>query len=83
MIIGQKILPTSITASTSRVCRVKHSESFMISTRDREDEEIERLEFKNSIEMAETLKCVAQTNVEEISYVDVYLPVPLLQVHSI
>lgn len=79
LIIGQKILPTSITASTSRVCRVKHSESFMISTRDSEDEEIERLKFKNSIEMAETLKCVAQTNVEEISYVDVYLPVPLLQ----
>lgn len=40
------------------MCRVKYFESFMIFIRDREDEEIERLEFKNLIEMVEILKCV-------------------------
>lgn len=80
LILGEKILPTGITASTSRVCRVKYCERCMISTRDINDEEIENMSFENSKEMAKKLKTLANTNDTKISYVDIYMPVPLLQV---
>lgn len=80
MILGEKILPTGITASTSRVCRVKYCEQLMISTRDSKDEELENMSFKNLQEMAQKLKVLGKTNDREISYVDIYMPVPLLQV---
>lgn len=82
LILGEMILPTSITASTSRVCRIKHSKRCMVSTRNNKDEEIKSTLFENSMEMAKSLEALAQTNVEEISYVDIYMPVPLLQVGS-
>lgn len=52
----------------------------MISTRDINDEEIENMSFENSKEMAKKLKTLANTNDTKISYVDIYMPVPLLQV---
>lgn len=82
LILGEMILPTSITASTSRVCRIKHFERCMVSTRNSKDEEIESFLFENSMEMAKKLETLAQTDDEEISYVDIYMPVPLLQVGS-
>lgn len=82
LILGEMILPTSITASTSRVCRIKHSKRCMVSTRNSKDEEIESFLFENSMEMAKKLETLAQTDDEEISYVDIYMPVPLLQVGS-
>lgn len=82
LILGEMILPTSITASTSRVCRIKHSKRCMVSTRNSKDEEIKSFLFENSMEMAKKLETLAQTDDEEISYVDIYMPVPLLQVGS-
>lgn len=38
------------------------------------------MSFKNSKEMAETLQNLARTADDEISYVDIYMPVPMLQV---
>lgn len=80
LILGEKILPSGITASTSRVCRVKYYKRCMISTRDNKDEELENMSFENSKEMAEKLKTVAITNDTKISYIDIYMPVPLLLV---
>lgn len=79
LILGENILPTGIKASTSRVCRVKYSERCMISTRSSNDEELENMSFENLQEMAENLKCLAKTNDEEIGYVDIHMPAPLLQ----
>lgn len=79
LILGEKILPSGITASTSRVCRVKYFKRCMISTRDNKDEELENMSFDNSKEMAEKLKTLALTNDTKISYLDIYMPVPLLQ----
>lgn len=82
LILGEKILPSGITASTSRVCRVKYFKHCMISTRDNKDEELENMSFDNSKEMAEKLKTLALTNDTKISYLDIYMPVPLLQVST-
>lgn len=55
----------------------------MISTKDSKEKEIgEKLYFQNSRQMAETLKDVATKDVEKFTYVDIHMPVPLLQVHT-
>lgn len=82
LILGEDILPTGIKASTSRVCRVKYSERCMISTRNSNDEELENMSFENLQEMAENLKGLAKTNDEEIGYVNIHMPAPLLQVRT-
>lgn len=52
----------------------------MISTRDNKGEELDNLSFNNVKEMAENLKMLAKTSDKKISCVDIYMPVPLLQV---
>lgn len=84
LILGEKILPTGIGASTSKVCRVKHSDCYEVSTKDRNGEILEEARsFKNAKEMTERLQDLAKTADEEISYVDIYMPVPMLQVDTI
>lgn len=56
----------------------------MICTRDTNDKnELERMSFQNKEDMENRLDELAQTNDPEVGYVDIYLPVPLLQVKSI
>lgn len=84
LILGENILPTGIRASTSRVCRVKHSDCYEVSTKDRNGEILEEKQsFKNAKEMAEKLQDLAGTADEEIGYVDIYMPVLMLQVDTI
>lgn len=54
----------------------------MISTRDSKGEELENMSFENVKDMAGSLKLLAMTNDKKISCVDIYMPVPLLQVSS-
>lgn len=79
LILGEKILPTGIGACTSRVCRVKYCEHYMVSTKDCENKELDTMSFQDSKEMAEQLKFLAKTDDKNISYVDIYMPVSLLQ----
>lgn len=66
------------------MCRVKHSDCYEVSTKDRNGEILEKARsFKNAKEMAEKLQDLAWTADEEISYVDIYMPVPMLQVDTI
>lgn len=56
----------------------------MICTRDTNDKnELERMSFQNKEDMENRLDELAQTNDPKVGYVDIYLPVPLLQVKSI
>lgn len=56
----------------------------MICTRDTNDKnELERMSFQNKEDMENRLDELAQTNDPEVGYVDIYLPVSLLQVKSI
>lgn len=79
LILHEEILPTGITSCTSRVCRVKHGDQFVISTKDSNEEELEDLSFENLNEMAEQMDILAKTEDEKIRYVDVYMDAPLLQ----
>lgn len=59
------------------MCRIKYGELCIISTKDVEKKV---LLFENLKEMAEKLEVLAKTKDEEIRYVDIYMPVPLLHV---
>lgn len=63
------------------MCRVKHGDQFVISTKDSNEEELEDLSFENLNEMAEQMDILAKTEDEKIRYVDVYMDAPLLQVY--
>lgn len=54
----------------------------MVSTKDSENKELNTMSFQDSKEMAEQLKTLARTADKKISYVDIYMPVSLLQVGS-
>lgn len=55
----------------------------MIFTSDIKENELSNMSFGNLNEMAERLKVIAKTNSEEINYVDIYMPVSLLQVYTL
>lgn len=82
LLLCEQILPTAITASTSRVCRIKYCERCVVSTKDCMEKELENMSFKNIEEMTDKLKSLAETDIAEICYVDIYIPVPFLQVYA-
>lgn len=53
----------------------------MISTRDSNNKKLKDMSFENLKEMAEQMEVLAITDDKKIRYVDVYMPVPLLQVY--
>lgn len=63
--------------------RIRYSERLMIFTSDIKENELSNMSFGNLNEMAERLKVIAKTNSEEINYVDIYMPVSLLQVYTL
>ena len=80
-ILGKKILPKSITPSTSRVCRIRYSESRSISTLDEMENEIETLQFQDEDGMVESLKMLATKRDAGVFYVDIRMPVSILKVY--
>lgn len=81
-IIGEKILPTGIEATTTRVCRVKYSKELKISTCRGNDKEYRHtIPFTSAREMTDKLEFIAQTNDKTITYVDICMPIPFQQVH--
>lgn len=76
-IIGEKILPTGILATTTRVCRVKYSEELKIEICYENGKEYrEHISFQNTHEMAEKLKTIAQTMDQKITYIDIFVRLP-------
>lgn len=63
--------------------RIRYSERLMIFTSDIKENELSNMSFGNLNEMAERLKVIAKTNSEEKNYVDIYMPVSLLQVYTL
>lgn len=75
-VIGEKILPTGITATTTKVCRVRHSEELIFATCDEDDADYnDWIPFDNTIQLAEKLKENGRTN-DNSTYVDIFMPIP-------
>nr|XP_034322479.1 uncharacterized protein in xynA 3'region-like [Crassostrea gigas] len=73
-IIGENILPTGITATTTRVCRVRHSEELIFAIRDENDTEKDLVSFHNTIQLAKKLKEIGGT-IDRDTYVDIRMPI--------
>lgn len=79
-VLNKKILPCGARATTTRICRIKHSKELVISTRNANDtSDLTKMKFLNTNEMAEELKTLARTNDPRIGYIDVCMPVPFQQ----
>lgn len=80
-IVEQKILPTGIMATTTRVCRIKYAKELLVLARDQNDEnDIQRIPVKSTKCMADELKTMASTKNSKIGYVDIFMPVRFQQV---
>ncbi|XP_056003687.1 uncharacterized protein LOC125663356 [Ostrea edulis] len=79
LIIGKNILPTNITATTSRLCRMRYSDKMQILTCDSEDRHIEVTECDDREDVADKLSGIARTKDDTIKYVDVWLPFGILK----
>ena len=80
LILDRKLLPTSITPLTSRVCRIRYSDSLSISTSDEKENKIEEILFRDEDGIVESLKTLATNHDADIFYVDIWIPVPILKV---
>ena len=85
LILGmkKKIVPKSITPSTSRVCRIRYSDSLTISTLDEKEKEIQQLLLRDEDAMAKSLESLATNQDDGIVYVDIGMPLPILKVFHV
>lgn len=78
MIVGEKVVPTKVTASTTRVCRIRHSETMSVSTWNGKGHLLKKWPFKEMHELSQTLKGLAKTEDPKIFYVDIEMPFPMI-----
>lgn len=78
-LIGEKILPFKVTHCTTKVCRIRNSKQLSVSLTNDKDE-TKQWPFKSTDEMKEFLKGMARTKDIETSFLDICLPVPLIEV---
>ena len=81
-LIGEKILPTGVAATTSRVCRIRFSKTLSVSIKDADEKEIGKWTFKDKREMERKVKELATTSERNFVYVDICIEVPMLQVNE-
>ena len=77
---GSKLLPTKVTASTTKVCRIGYSKSFSVSTKDWKGKELKTLKFPAREDLSKTVKQLVTEHSTDFVYVDIGIPFPLLQV---
>lgn len=73
-----KVLPIKVTHCTHKVCRIRDSTTLSVSVLNDSDEK--KCNFGSAEEMAKYLKVVAETKDSGTSYIDIRLPVPLIEV---
>ena len=81
-LIGEEILPIAVTASTTKVCRVRYSKNFVVSTKTKDDRLIKRWTFRSKEELADNLETLAVTKGEEIFFVDIWMPAKIIKVKN-
>ena len=78
-LIGEKILPFKVTHCTTKVCRIRNSEKLSVSLKN-DKGELKHWPFESTDAMKEFLKGMARTEDIETSFLDICLPVPLIEV---
>ena len=84
LLIGEEILPTKITASTTKICRIRNANALKIQTLDVNGKELKTWAFKQDEreKMPNMLKTIANSNDPEVIYLDIMMPVDIIQVRN-
>lgn len=83
-IIGEnELLPTKVTACTTKVCRIGYSNTYSISTKDSKGKELTVSIFRDREELTEAVKDIATTDSPDSVYVDIEMPLPMLRVYDL
>ena len=75
-------MPTKVTACTRKICRIGYSHIFSISSKDCNGKELETSVFHDREELPKTLKGIVKNDSPDIVYVDIGMPLPMLQVYE-
>lgn len=83
-LVGRKIFPVSNVAATGKVCRVRQSETLCVKTYDREENLVTDEIVYSELMLTELIKKYSDTSctlteMENIYYVDVHMPVDILK----
>lgn len=78
-LIGHKILPIKVTHCTSKVCRIRDSQTLSVSVLNDEDDK-NHCTFETIKDMATYLRGIASNEGNKTPYVDISLPLPLIEV---
>ena len=71
-----------MTACTRQICRIGYSHMFSISSKNCNGKELETSVFRDREELTKTLKGIAKNDSSDIVYVDIGMPLPMLQVYE-
>lgn len=86
LLIGKEILqlPTKITASTTKIFRIRNANDLKIQTLDVNGKELNTWLFKHDErdKMANMLKDIANSENPEVIYLDIMMPVDIIQVRN-
>lgn len=81
VLLGEEILPINVTASTTKVCRLRHSETWSLTTRESNGHELTTTTFDSRSERKQMIRSI-QTEVTSSSndtmYVDINMSLPEL-----
>lgn len=71
-----------MTACTRKICRIGYSHNFSISTKDCDGKELETSLFRDREDLTKTVKGIVKTVSSDIVYVDIGMPLSMLQVYD-
>nr|XP_022309254.1 uncharacterized protein LOC111114991 isoform X2 [Crassostrea virginica] len=74
-----EVLPTNIEASTTKLCRIRNANNLTVSTRNSKEEILQTWSFKSIKNMSKKLEGVASSQDSEALFVDITLPVSIIQ----
>lgn len=78
-----EVLPTNIEASTAKLCRIRNADNLTVSTRNNMEHVLQTWSFQSIKDMSKTLESVASSQDSETLYLDILMPVSIIQVNSV
>lgn len=82
LLIGGKVLPTKITASTTKLCRIRNNKAYTILSRNKKEEILQTWRFEDLNKMSKKVKVLASTKDSGSLYLDIMMPLSIVQVNS-
>lgn len=78
-----EVLPTNIEASTAKLCRIRNADNLTVSTRNNMEQVLQTWSFQSIKDMSKKLESVASSQDSEAFYLDIMMPVSIIQVNSV